>query len=116
LHAPDLYNCVEGFFLSSLVVSISQKCAEAVMSFKINNLVIHIPREPQKGCPPKSCFNTDLTGFVNLDDALGTEDLPLGEIRAKINAQIITNPTKDDLKRLEEILQDALDAVQAEME
>ncbi len=84
------------------------------MSFKINDLVIHITREAQ-GCPPRSCFNTDYTGFVKLEDALAKEGLPLEIIRENLNAQIITDPTPEDLTMLEDKLLDALEAVRSKM-
>jgi hypothetical protein len=97
---------------SSAILCNRRKYSEAVMSFKIDDLVIHIT---QAGCPPRSCFNTTITGFLNFEDALGKEDLSMEMIKRKLSAQIIENPTKGDLVMLEAELVRALEAVRSKM-
>lgn len=86
------------------------------MSFRINDLVIHLEVNIPT-CPPGlTCMTTQITGLQVLEEVLGAKDPAVETICNKINAQIVEDPTQEDLKILAENLQAALDAVKSKIE
>jgi hypothetical protein len=85
------------------------------MSFRVQDLVIHVKKVEAFFCRP-SCLGTqDLVGPIA--KAVGEENHHLVQpICDNINAQIKVDPTQEELKMLAEELQAALDVVRSQIE
>jgi hypothetical protein len=86
---------------------------EAVMSFRVQDLVIHV-KKVEALCRP-TCATTENLVQI-LKETLGEQNQDLVQpIFDKINAQIKEEPTQEELKMLVEDLQAALDIVKSQI-